>query len=112
MLHEIKPIVKKIYPTTILYPRTIKVEEIIKKSENEGLEIANIIENPIEALKKAIKDATEDDIILITGSFYLLGDILQNPPWGKRCSGYVPRQRGQRLSAPGLRESWRQYNAI
>jgi dihydrofolate synthase/folylpolyglutamate synthase len=81
MLHEIKPIVKKIYPTTILYPRTIKIEEIIKNSENEGLEIANVIENPIEALKKAMKDATKDDIILITGSFYLLGDILQNSPW-------------------------------
>jgi len=81
MLHEIKPIVKKIYPTTILYPRTIKIEEIIKNSENEGLKIAEIIENPTNALKKAMKDATKDDIILVTGSFYLLGDILQNPPW-------------------------------
>lgn len=80
MLHEIKPIVKKIYPTTILYPRTIKIEEIIKNSKNESLEIADIIENPIDALKKAMKDATKDDIILVTGSFYLLGDILQNPP--------------------------------
>jgi dihydrofolate synthase/folylpolyglutamate synthase len=81
MLCEIKPIVKKIYPTTILYPRTIKIEEITNNSKEVGIEIADIKENPIEALKKAISDATVDDIILVTGSFYLLGDILKNPPW-------------------------------
>ncbi len=81
MLHEIKPIVKKLYPTTILYPRTIKIEEIISNSEKAGIEISNIIEDPVEALKKSISDATKDDVILVTGSFYLLGDILQNPPW-------------------------------
>lgn len=81
MIREIKPIVKKIYPTSISSPRSIKVVEIISNSEKEGIEIADVKKNPIEALKKAISDATKDDVILVTGSFYLLGDILQNPPW-------------------------------
>lgn len=81
MLCEIKPIVKRIYPTTVFSPRSIKLEEIICNSEKAGIKAIDKIENPIEALRKAISDATKDDVILVTGSFYLLGDILQNPPW-------------------------------
>ena len=81
MLREIKPIVKRIYPTTVFSPRSIKIEEIICNSEKAGIKSIDKIENPIEALRKAISDATKDDVILVTGSFYLLGDILQKPPW-------------------------------
>jgi dihydrofolate synthase/folylpolyglutamate synthase len=77
MLKEIKPIVKKIYPTEIPHTRKRPVEEIkriVNQLEMEMAETAGIIEKDI---KYAIKESSTADIIIITGSFYLIGEALK-----------------------------------
>ncbi|MCK4420366.1 bifunctional folylpolyglutamate synthase/dihydrofolate synthase [candidate division WOR-3 bacterium] len=79
MLGEIKSVVKRIYPTTISSPISITPEVIKDASVKKGIKISSLEENSIKALQKAISDASTDDVIVVTGSFYLLGDILQSP---------------------------------
>ncbi len=77
MLKEIKPIVKKIYPTEIRFPRKMplrKIKEAIKKTNIEMADTTGVIEKDI---KKAIKDSLRSDIVVITGSFYLAGEALK-----------------------------------
>jgi len=77
MLKEIKPVVKKIYPTEISYTRKMPLNEIKKIIMEAGMEMANTTGTPKKDLNKAIKDASNSDIIIVTGSFYLLGEALK-----------------------------------
>ncbi|MBN1694809.1 bifunctional folylpolyglutamate synthase/dihydrofolate synthase [candidate division WOR-3 bacterium] len=78
MLKAIKPVVKKIYPTEIPYIRKMPLDEIKKTIMETGMEMAEttgIIEKDIEI---AGKEASSSDIIIVTGSFYLIGEALKN----------------------------------
>ncbi|MEA1913343.1 MAG: folylpolyglutamate synthase/dihydrofolate synthase family protein [candidate division WOR-3 bacterium] len=77
MLNEIKPIVKRIYPTRIYSTRARPFEEIISTSRELNMKVAKTVGEPFIDFKKAISESTSRDIILVTGSFYLLGDILR-----------------------------------
>ena len=77
MLKAVMPIVKKIYPTEISYIRKTPLDEIrkaIMEIDMEMAETIGVIENDI---KTAIKCAADSDIIVITGSFYLVGEALK-----------------------------------
>jgi folylpolyglutamate synthase/dihydropteroate synthase len=39
---------------------------------------ASIVREPLEAMKQAIAQASADDVVLVTGSVYLVGEIY---PW-------------------------------
>lgn len=77
MLKELNPIVKKIYPTEIPYPRKMPIGEIkriVSKSGMNKAETTGIINKDIES---AVKEASSSDIIIVTGSFYLVGEALK-----------------------------------
>ncbi len=77
MLKAIKSIVEKIYPTEISYIRKMPIDEIRKTILEIGIEMAEttcVIEKDI---KNAVKDASSSDIIIVTGSFYLVGEALK-----------------------------------
>ena len=78
MLREIKPVVKKIFPTEIPYSRKMPLDEVRKTILETGMEMAattGVIEKDI---KTAVKDASDSDIIIVTGSFYFIGEVLKN----------------------------------
>lgn len=77
MLKTIKPVVKKIYPTEISYTRKMPLDEIKKIAKEEGMEMVDTTGIPAKDLKKATKDASISDIIIVTGSFYLPGEALK-----------------------------------
>jgi dihydrofolate synthase/folylpolyglutamate synthase len=77
MLKAIKPIVRKIYPTEISYPRKIPLDEIKKIVSEAGINMAEttgVVEKDIQI---ALKDTSNSDIIIVTGSFYLAGEVLR-----------------------------------
>lgn len=57
------------------------VDLILTKPKFNGIEPQNTIhpyfEKPVEALNFALSTATVDDVIVVTGSLYLCGDILK-----------------------------------
>jgi len=77
MLREMKPIVKKIYPTSITHPRKMHLNEIRASIRETGIEMAQTNGSPAEDLNMAEKDASSSDIIIVTGSFYLVGEALK-----------------------------------
>jgi len=77
MLGEIKPIVKKVYPTEISYARKMPLDDIKNIIRELGMEMADttgMIEKDIES---AARSASDSDIIIVTGSFYLVGEVLK-----------------------------------
>ncbi len=78
MLKEIKPVVKKIYPTEIPYPRRIPLDEIKETIREIGIEMAETTGSPEKDIKSVIKHASSSDIIIVTGSFYLIGEVLKH----------------------------------
>lgn len=77
MLEEIKPIVKQIYPTEIPYARKISLSEIKRAVKETGIEMADTTGVIEEDIKTALEDASNSDVMIITGSFYLVGEALK-----------------------------------
>jgi dihydrofolate synthase/folylpolyglutamate synthase len=77
MLKAIKPIVKKIYPTEIPYVRKMPLDEIRKTIMETGMEMAETTGIIEEDIKSAVGCASNSDIIIVTGSFYLIGEALK-----------------------------------
>ena len=74
MVKEITPLAKKVYAVT---PHSIRAElaqdlrdEIIKYNEN-----CKAYEDYEEAFNNALKDAKENDLIIASGSLYMIGDM-------------------------------------
>ena len=74
MIEEITPLAKKVYALT---PHSDRAElssdlrnEIIKINSN-----CYAYESYEEALNDALKEANEDDLILVSGSLYMIGDM-------------------------------------
>ncbi|MEJ2568378.1 MAG: hypothetical protein P8Z50_05840, partial [candidate division WOR-3 bacterium] len=63
--------------TEIPYPRKMPIGEIkriVSKSGMNKAETTGIINKDIES---AVKEASSSDIIIVTGSFYLVGEALK-----------------------------------
>jgi dihydrofolate synthase/folylpolyglutamate synthase len=76
MLREIKPIVKKVYPTEIPYIRKTPLGELKRVISETGMEMADTTGMLKKDIKIALKDASNSDVIIVTGSFYLIGEAL------------------------------------
>ncbi len=57
-------------------PRKLPLASLIEIASNIHLSVAYTIENPREAYHKALKDADKDDLIVVLGSFFIVGEIL------------------------------------
>ena len=77
MLREIKPIVGKIFPTEIPYSRKMPLEEIKTNVKKIGIKMADTTGSLTEDIKEALECASDEDIVLVTGSFYLVGEALK-----------------------------------
>lgn len=72
MIKEIKGETKKIIFTRFSNPRSISPEELYKKVKIKEAEVVNF---SYKALRKALSYYKKNDLILITGSFYLVAEI-------------------------------------
>jgi dihydrofolate synthase/folylpolyglutamate synthase len=77
MLKAIKPIVKKIYPTEISYSRKMSLDEIKRVIRETGINMAETTGIVEKDLQIAINDTSGSDIVIVTGSFYLIGEVLR-----------------------------------
>lgn len=64
------------YVTNAAIPRALKAEELVVKMRGSGLE-ANVYPDPKTAAQNAIADASEDDIVYIGGSTFIVADYLK-----------------------------------
>ncbi len=74
MIEEITPIAKKVYALT---PHSNRAE-LCEDLKNEIIKInpnCKAYEDYKKALKEALKEANKDDLILISGSLYMIGDM-------------------------------------
>jgi len=74
---EVKEILSKahkVYTTEIKIQRTLKAHELYKKCKGFKV-LVNCESDPITAILNAIKEANKEDMILVCGSFYLIGEV-------------------------------------
>lgn len=62
------------YFTNASIPRALSAEELQQKAKEEGLE-GNSFQNVDEAISAAKVNATENDLILVCGSVFLVGEV-------------------------------------
>ncbi|HID93648.1 MAG TPA: bifunctional folylpolyglutamate synthase/dihydrofolate synthase [bacterium (Candidatus Stahlbacteria)] len=75
MAHVLAPITDKVFVTKIDSPRAADTERIYKAFEREDV-ATTIVENLMAAFNEANDAASARDLILVTGSLYLVGAIL------------------------------------
>lgn len=80
IIKALAPITDHAIITSIKSERSINPEELLKLFEQEKIS-AEIICDSREALKSALKKAKESDLILATGSLYLVGELLGDNKW-------------------------------
>jgi dihydrofolate synthase / folylpolyglutamate synthase len=74
MIEEITPLAEKVYALTPHSERAELSEDLKKEIEKCNSNVF-ALENYEEALLLAIKEANEEDLILISGSLYMIGDM-------------------------------------
>lgn len=77
-LHAFSRKIERLYLTTMENERTMGMEELLSAAQKAGIEGTKTKQysSPKEALAKACEDWQRGDIILVTGSFYLLSEAL------------------------------------
>ncbi|MDI6840337.1 MAG: folylpolyglutamate synthase/dihydrofolate synthase family protein [bacterium] len=75
IIHVLAPIVDHALVTPIHSPRSSDPYELLEIFRKEGVK-AHITKNPITALKLAKEKASPTDLILVSGSMYLVGELL------------------------------------
>ena len=58
--------------STIDGPRAIPAEEVAAIAQSKGIAV-EVVPDVEDAINRAISLATDDDVILVTGSFYVIG---------------------------------------
>jgi len=74
VLAELAPIAHKIFATEPTWLRRTPAREVADAAM-EFSDSVEIVTPPITAARRAICEATDRDLVLITGSFYVVGDI-------------------------------------
>ncbi|MDA0839905.1 MAG: bifunctional folylpolyglutamate synthase/dihydrofolate synthase [Planctomycetota bacterium] len=75
VLEALAPLAYKIIATAAPSPRAMSPAELAQAVTQTTGESVRSFERPVEALQTAILEATDDDLIVIAGSFFLAGDL-------------------------------------
>jgi dihydrofolate synthase / folylpolyglutamate synthase len=71
---ELLPVSAKYYFTQAHIPRALEAEQVQQLASQKGL-IGNVFENVNDAIKNALQHASKDDLILVCGSVFLVGEV-------------------------------------
>lgn len=74
VMHELAPYAEKVIATQPGNERALPAESVADEVRKYGHE-APIVTPPMEALRSALSGAKTDDVIVVTGSFYTVGEI-------------------------------------
>lgn len=68
---------------TVPSPRAASAAELATALRRRGLAV-EAVEDPTEAVRRAVDVAGDDDLVLVTGSLYLVGAVMESPEgsWG------------------------------
>jgi dihydrofolate synthase/folylpolyglutamate synthase len=73
MLRELTGVAERIVLTRIAMPRSAEPEALAEAIS--GRAVAQIIEDPVQAVRFALEESSEEDIVVVAGSLYLLGEV-------------------------------------
>lgn len=76
MAREIEPLADNIIITTSSHPRAAAISTSVKAFANLGNKV-DIIENVAKALSKALTEAKKTDLILVTGSLFVVAEAIE-----------------------------------
>lgn len=71
---ELAPYAARIIATQPTNERHLPAESVAAEAAKYGFE-APIVTPPMDALRRALGDASETDVVVVTGSFYTVGDL-------------------------------------
>jgi len=74
VLAPLAPLAEKVFATQPTWIRGLPVEEVAEVARRLGAEVETITP-PLTAARAALAAAAPDDLVLITGSFYTVGDV-------------------------------------
>jgi dihydrofolate synthase/folylpolyglutamate synthase len=72
---ELAPALKRIYATRVDSPRALAPEELASAFRGV-VDSVEVVEDSREAYRRAVSSASPQDVVLVTGSFYLVGEVL------------------------------------
>ncbi|RBW71641.1 bifunctional folylpolyglutamate synthase/dihydrofolate synthase [Bacillus taeanensis] len=72
MLESLYPIAKTITLTTYSHERALGAEELFKKVNFSN---KRMVESPIEAVERVVKEVGNDQLVVVTGSLYFISEI-------------------------------------
>ncbi len=75
MLDILLPLAKRVYTVTVPSPRTLKADELLEEVKKRSDIEAQSCEDPVRAVKLALKEAAGTDVICACGSLYYVGLI-------------------------------------
>jgi len=87
MLGELLPQTYAFIATCSESPRAAPPNELVDKAQGYGMQ-ATVIENPAEALERALALAGPEDLVCVTGSLYLVAEVRE--AWFRRRGKPIP----------------------
>ena len=75
MLDVILPMAKRVFTVSVPSPRTLPAYELAREVAKKTDKPVTDIEDPAQALKEALKEAADPDVICACGSLYFVGII-------------------------------------
>ncbi|MFM2589259.1 bifunctional tetrahydrofolate synthase/dihydrofolate synthase [Vibrio sp. TBV020] len=73
-LEALAPVASNWYPASLSGPRAAKAEELCQFLPHTTEQFST----PVEAFEAAMTNATQDDVILVVGSFHTVGEVLEH----------------------------------
>ncbi|MDP7252781.1 MAG: folylpolyglutamate synthase/dihydrofolate synthase family protein [Planctomycetota bacterium] len=75
VLEALAPLADEIFTTAAPSPRAMPPEALAQAAQKTTGKAARSFERPPDALEAAILEATEEDLVVVAGSFYLAGEL-------------------------------------
>ena len=73
MFTELMPVVKELIAVKSFHPRAIDPEKLVDMAQSFGHPVA-CIEDIVQAVQKALQLAGDDDLVLVTGSIFVVAE--------------------------------------
>jgi dihydrofolate synthase/folylpolyglutamate synthase len=79
MIRKLAALADEIVVTSCMTERALAVEDLLPVARRY-IKIVRAVAEPIDALRQALAAASADDLVCVTGSLYLIGEIKRDLP--------------------------------
>ena len=77
MLRILQPYAEKLYLTPLQFPKSLTPQMLSEMSKSLG-NSTRVFNNASEAYKTALSESDDGEVVLVTGSLYLVGEIYRH----------------------------------